>query len=172
MKLNLLVAVFLLIGLSSCKPRKAIDFKETIAQNERRLFGILLSKDSPKERKLKCLINDDFKGALQAIDTIEQQFNALIKETSSLPVDGVVQGDEVKMAAVNYYTALRNLHTFDRQEISWLEMNNDKDAEKVRKAQDELLQLNYKKKTFFQQVYDTEQALDKELKGFDKANGL
>lgn len=71
MKLNFIVVVFLLLGLSSCKPRKAIDLKEAIAQNERRLFGILLSKDSPKEKKLKCLINDDFNGALQAIDTIE-----------------------------------------------------------------------------------------------------
>ncbi|HWV74871.1 MAG TPA: hypothetical protein VN040_24295 [Pseudosphingobacterium sp.] len=172
MKWNFIVAIFLLIGLSSCKPRKAIDLKEAIAQNERRLFGILLSKDSPKERKLKCLINDDFKGALLAIDTIELQLNAVIKETSSLPVDGTVQGEDVKTAAVNYYTALQHLHTFDRQEISWLKMNNDKDAEKAKKAQHELLQLGYKKKTFFQQVYDTEQALDKELKSFDKANDL
>lgn len=168
MKLTILVFVF--FNLVSCTSRKAIDLRDTIAQNEQLLTELLISKGSYEEEKLNCLVDSNFKGALIAIDKQERGFDNIIERTKTLSVKGA--GNAVKTAAINYYQALKDLHMFDRQEIEQQEIIYGKDLKKVDEALDKLMQLAKKKQHFFQNVYRAEEKFDLALKDFDKTSGL
>ncbi|WP_123847708.1 hypothetical protein [Chitinophaga lutea] len=142
---KLMLAAIVLISLTSCKSRKAIDFQKALDQQERNASNVLVGKDGPAEEKLACLIKKDFKGALRAIDREQQAFNKIIGDISALPTAGIPQGDELKAASVSYYKAVRDLQGLDREEVTQREASYLTDTARVRQAQDSLLQLSREK---------------------------
>lgn len=171
---NLLIisATFLLVSLASCKSRKAIELKESIVQKERVAFNILVDKKGLASQKLECLIKDDYKGALAFLDQEEQAFNKLIKEIETLPAEGIKQGNELKTAAVNYYTALKELQIFDRQEIAQREASSQSKGEELQVALNKILQLNIQKEGMYKKLYEKEQAFSKALEKFSAVNSI
>lgn len=172
MKLHIFIGIFLMVGLLSCKSRKATEFKEAIVQKERSAFNILVGKGGPEEEKLTCLINKDFKGALRAIDKQEQAFDSIIREITLLPADGISEGVALKTAAVNYYVSIRDLQLFDRQEIAAQQATYHTNVDSIEKAQDKLLLLQKEKLTMSGVTNGKWVALDEALKKFDQANNL
>lgn len=171
---NLLIisATFLLVSLVSCKSRKAIELKESIVQKERVAFNILVDKKGLASQKLESLVKDDYKGALAFLDQEEQAFNELIKEIETLPAEGIKQGNELKTAAVNYYTALKELQIFDRQEIAQREASSQIKGEELWAAQHKILQLSVQKQGMYKKLYEKEQAFYKALEKFSAVNNL
>jgi|GEM_PF-604039 len=165
-------AAFLVITLVSCKPRKAIELKEAIVQKERIAFNILLDKNGPGEQKLASLVKDDYKGALAFVDQEEKAFDKLIGEIAALPADGVKQGNELKTAAADYYTALKELQIFDRQEITQRELSSRVEGEALQAAQDSILELSRRKQEMFKKVYEKEGAFHQALEKFSSVNGI
>lgn len=172
MKLPVFIAALLLLGLISCKPRKALEFKEAILQKDSSAFRMLVGKGGTEEEKLDYLIKNDFKGASIAIDRQEREFDSLIKEIEILPVEGVKQGEELKKAAADYYNAVKTLHISDREEIEQRKITYDKDVKKVDAAQDKLLQLSQEKLKMFKIISKKREVLDSALLKFDAANNL
>lgn len=172
MKIKLIVAISVLLAFASCKPQRAIDLKDAISGNEKYLKDIILSEGSAQEEKLNCLINNDFTGALAAIDKQEVQFDSLIKRTSAFSVERVELGDSLKGAAIDYYQALKTLHMADRAEIAQQIITHSKDTAKIKIAQDKILELLKQKQILFQQVFDTDEKMQTALGRFDKENGL
>lgn len=172
MQTKIFVAVFLLISFVACKPKKAIEFKEAITRKEADAKDILLKKGSIEEEKLQCLLKQDFKGAVLAIDKEEQAFNNLIRGIETLSTEGVKQGTEVKTAALNYYTALRDVYTFDKNEIPLREASWNTSPEKAKLVQDSLLQLSKNKLKMNAALSAKEEAFYQALQQFNTANGL
>lgn len=171
-KLLIFSAAFLLISLVSCKPRKAIEFKEAIVQKERTAFNILLDKNSTQEQKLVCLTKNDYKGALALVDQQEKEFNSLIKEIETLPADDIKQGNELKTAAVDYYVALKELHIYDRVEIAHLEASFSLKDEELRAAQNKILELSRQKQNMYKKVYEKERTFHQALEKFNSVNSI
>lgn len=165
-------AAFLLITLVSCKPRKAIALKESIAKQERVAFNILLGKNGPESQKLSCLVKEDFKGALAAVDKQEKAFDQLIRELETLPAEGIKQGNELKTAAVNYYTAVREMQLFDRVVITQQEVSAGMKGEELYAAQDKILELSRRKQDMSQKVHEKENELHLAMEKFNSVNGL
>lgn len=165
------VAIFL-ISLTSCKPRKAIEFKESIVQKERVAFNILLDKNGSESQKLNCLIKDDYKGALASVDKQEKEFNKLISDIDTLPADGIKQGPELKTAALNYYVALKELHVFDRAEIAQREITHNTKGEALQTAHNKIRELGIHKQDMFRKVYEKESALSQALEKFNTVNNI
>ncbi len=172
MKKHVVIAVALLLAMTACKPKKAIEFKQTIAQQERHALDILISKGGIDEQKMNCLIKHDFKGALLAVDKEEQAFNKIINDITSLSADGIRQGEALKKAAADYYTALKDLHIYDRQEIEQQAASQDPDEEKAKKALDKYIQLGMDKQNMYGAVYKKEASFQKALEEFERANGI
>ncbi|MFC6100393.1 hypothetical protein [Olivibacter domesticus] len=172
MKIKLIVAISVLMIFASCTSQRAVDLRDEITANDEQLKNIMVSKGSAEEEKLNCLINKDFEGALGAIDKQEQQFDSLIKKTAAFSVEGVKGGDSLKVAAINYYQALKILHMADREEIAQQVITYNDDTAMVRRAQDKMLELSKQKQTLFQQVYDKDEKMQTALGRFDKENGL
>ncbi|MFX1706867.1 hypothetical protein PV783_23050 [Chitinophaga sp. CC14] len=172
MKRNIFIVIFLMVGLLSCKSKKATAFREAIVQKDSSAFHILVGKEGLEEEKLTCLIKRDFKGALRAIDKQEQAFDSIIKEITILPADGIREGTALKTAAVNYYTSVRDLQLFDRQEIAAQEAMFHTNADTVAKAQDNVLLLTKEKLKMSGVTNEKRIALDEALKKFNQANNL
>jgi hypothetical protein len=171
-KLIVIPSAFLLLSLVSCKPRKAIEFKETIVQKERIATEILIGKNGSETKKLECLVKEDYKGALAAINQQEKEFNEIIKAIEALPAGDIKQGNELKTASVNYYIALKELHMFDR-----LDVENRQDLYKLKgkeldAAQDKTLELSYKKQDMFDKVFKADSVLRQTLDKFTAANNI
>lgn len=172
MKQRIFIVIIILISLSACKSKKAIEFKAAIDQKEQSALDILVGKGGPEETKLHCLIKRDLKGALAAVDKEELAFNQLIKEIALLSADGIPLGAELKEAAIAFYTELRDLHMADRQEILVQEATYDKDTEKSKKAIDQILTLNQDQQALFDRVNKKNEVLHNALEQFNKANNL
>lgn len=172
MKQPIAIVIFLLTSLCSCKPRKAIEFKAVIDQKEHAALNILVTEGGPGEEKLNCLIKNDFKGAYRAIDKEEQAFNQIIKEITALSTDGISQGAELKTAALNFYTSLRDLQLFDRQEIAAQEASHDTNPEKIKNAQDQQIKLSEEKLKMNGEVREKNDLLHKAGEEFNKAHDL
>ncbi len=172
MKHKILMILFVLAGFTSCKPKKAIELRDVIAKQERVAFNILVGEGGAEEEKLHCLIKKDFKGALVAVDKIEQGFNNIIKTIEALPTEGVKQGDELKKAAVDYYTGLRDMKNREREEIVQQEAGYDKDPEKASRAQEQLLELNKEQLVMSGKVREKDEKLHHTLQQFEEANNL
>lgn len=171
-KLIIFSTAILLISLTACKPRKAIEFKETIVQKERVAFNILVDKNGSESQKLNCLIKEDYKGALASVDKQEQEFNKLINDIETLPADGIKQGEELKAAAVSYYVALKDLHVFDRAEIAQREVSHNTKGEALQAALDKILELGIRKQDMYKKVYEKESALSQAMEKFNTANNI
>ena len=170
--MKLKIIVFILLGLISCTPKKATDFKAEIVGKEQPAFDILLAKGGPEEEELTCLIKRDFKGALLAIDKQEEGFNTIIGQISSIPTDGVNNGPDLKKAATDYYTSLRDLHLFERKKIAQQEITFNKNIEAARKAEDKLFELSQEQLLMSKKTQEKKGYLQYELQQFDKANKL
>ncbi|HWV67715.1 hypothetical protein [Chitinophaga sp.] len=172
MKQKIFVIIFLATGLISCKSKKAIELRNVIVKQERVAFNILVGKGGAEEEKLNCLIKKDFKGALVATDKIEQEFNNIIKTIEALPTEGVKQGDELKKAAVDYYTGLRDMKNREREEIRQQEAGYDKDPEKASIAANKLVELNKEQLVMSGKVREKDEKLYHTLQQFEEANNL
>lgn len=118
------------------------------------------------------MINKDFKGAQAAVDKIEKGLNNIVKTIEALPAEGVKEGDELKKAAVDYYTALRDLKTMERKEIVQREAAYDKDKEKASIALNRLLELNKEQLTMSGMVSEKGAVLHNTLQQFNEINNL
>jgi len=165
-----IILIILMSSLLGCKSPEAGKFREEIVKNERMAFNIVLSKDSYDEQKLESLIKNDFKGALVAVDKQSKQFDSLIQHIKSLPAENIAEGPQLKEAAINYYTALKDLHYFDRKEIEQQEvifLGKDKYSST---SSNRLIELARQKKRLYEKVYQQEDLLKKAFTKFDLAN--
>lgn len=171
-KLIVFPFICLLIGLGACKPRKAIALKEAITQKERFAFNILVGDSSAEVQKLHCLIKSDYPGALAALDREEKDFNKLIDEIKSLPATDIKQGEELKTAAVDYYTELKTLQLFDRNEIKQRQLSVPLKGEELDAAQKKILELSIQKQGMYKKVYQRDSVLQQALKIFSTTHGI
>jgi len=119
----LMLPVFCLI---SCQSKKAADLNTALLDAERAAFNIIVGKDGPNERKLKCFIDGDFKCARQAVDEKELAFNQIINKIEVVETSNIEYGNDLKKAAINYYDALKQLEIADRREIALQQLSQDK----------------------------------------------
>ncbi|MFD1605435.1 hypothetical protein ACFSJW_02450 [Flavobacterium artemisiae] len=172
MKFSILLSFFLLILMSSCEPKKAIDFKKSLAQSERKAFDIILGKEGSGEKKLKYLTEDNYKGALAAVDQQATEFDHLIDDIKKLSTKDIPEAEPLKMASIAYYQALKELHIFDRKEIAQQELLATLKNDESKKANDNLIALAKQKKLLYTTVYKKEALLHTATEKFNTANGL
>jgi hypothetical protein len=158
--------------MSSCESSKAIDFKKSLAQSERKAFDIILGKEGSGEKKLKYLTEDNFKGALAAVDQQATDFDKLIDDIKKLSTNNIPEAESLKMASIAYYQALKELHTFDRKEIAQQELVVTLKKDENKKANDNLIALAKEKKLLYATVYKKEALLHTAAEKFNTANGL
>jgi len=171
-QLAVLFIACLLTGISSCKPQRAIDFKEAIVQKEQMASKMLVSQEGSEAKKLDLLIEKDFKGALAVIDQQEREFDTLITTIEALPVDGIKRGHELKMAAMEYYVALKALQLFDREQIKNREASQRTESDALRAVQDKDLELSLRKQELYKTVFEKDSVFYQAQKKFDEANGI
>jgi hypothetical protein len=165
--------VFLLISLAACKPRKAIQLREAIVQKERTALSILVGKGGAEEQKLQCLIKGDYAGALAALDREEKDFDRLIDSIRLLPAAGIKQGDPLKAAAVGYYTALKTLQVFDRQEVTQQEIAHRlKGDDEAMKAHEKIYELSLQKQELYKKVYEKDSTFQRAKEQFNAEHGI
>lgn len=158
--------------MSSCESTKAIDFKKSLAQSERRAFDIILGKEGSGEKKLKYLTEDNYKGALEAVNQQAGEFDELIDDIKKLSTNDIPEADSLKMASIAYYEALKELHIFDRKEITQQELLTTLKNEEHKKASDSLIALAKQKKLLYTAVYKKEALLHMATQKFNTANKL
>lgn len=158
--------------MSSCVSPKAYDFKESLAKSERQAFDIILGKEGFGEKKLKYLINKDYKGALAAVEQQANEFNKIINDINTLSTDGISEGEPLKKASVAYYQALKELHGFDRKEIQQQALLQTLKNNELNTATDDLMTLAKHKKSLYTAVYEKEALLHKATEKFNAANGF
>lgn len=172
MKFSLLLPFFLLILMSSCESSKAIDFKKSLAQSERKAFDIILGKEGSGEKKLKYLTEDNYKGALAAVDQQAKEFDKLIDDIKKLSTKDIPEAASLKTASIAYYQALKELHIFDRKEITEEELLTTLKNEEHKKANDNIIALAKQKKLLYEAVYKKEALLHTATEKFNTANGF
>ncbi|MFD2475981.1 hypothetical protein [Epilithonimonas zeae] len=141
-------------------------------EKERIAFNIITSKNGTESQKLEYLVADDYKNALKAVDQQKKEFDQIILSLDSLETKDIKDASLLKNATVNYYTALRDLHYFDRKEILQRELIYNNHSNDKKSQQDELLNLYKQKKAYFNRVYKEESLLSDALQKFDISNGL
>lgn len=164
----------LILILASCQSKKAVHLKTVLKQKERTIFNIMVGKNGPSERKLKCLIDDDFKCALLAINEEERAFDKIISEINTLETSDTKYGNELKTATVSYYKAVKDLEVFDRLDIAQQQISQNKtNTEKVRDAaMRKKGQLSRDKLEVHKIISKKEQILIEVQKQFNSANHL
>ncbi|MEH3113952.1 hypothetical protein [Pedobacter terrae] len=166
--------ILLIFGLISCQSKKVARLNTVLLHAERAVFNIIVGKNGPNERKLKCIIDGDFKCALQAVDDKERAFNQIINEINALETHDIEYGNELKKAAISYYDALKQLEISDRQEISIQQLSQDKTstAQVHDNAMVKQRQLLNKKLEMRQLINKKENKLAEIQKQFNSANHL
>ncbi|QSW89239.1 hypothetical protein J0383_00135 [Flavobacterium endoglycinae] len=172
MKFSVFIPFFLLVMMSSCESSRAIDFKKSLSQSERRLFQIVLGKDSWGEKKMQYVIDNNYKDALAAVDQQAKEFDNLINYLKKLPTNDIPESEPLKTATIEYYEALKALHTFDRKEIAQRELLVTLKDNERKKASDELIALAKQKKQLYNTVYQKEAILQTASEKFDAYNGF
>ncbi|RPD38209.1 hypothetical protein EG028_26480 [Chitinophaga barathri] len=132
----------------------------------------MVGKGGPAEQKLESLIKDDFTGAQLAVDAEEKALDSIINRIKSLPVTGVKEGEQLKTAAINFYTAVKAMEIYARKEIEQQALSLDKDEKLSHAAQDSLLQLAIAKKEVTAAVRQKDEEFQKALQAFETANGI
>ncbi|MCR4030674.1 MULTISPECIES: hypothetical protein [Flavobacterium] len=172
MKFGIFLTAFLFITMSSCKSSKATDFKESLDRSERSAFNIILGKEGWGEKKLKYLEKEDYKNAIMAVDKQSKEFDRLIADIEKLSIDGISKGEALKIASIEYYQALKELHGFDRKEIEQQALLQTLKNNELKIAQDKLLALAKQKKMLYNAVYEKEALLHTANEAFEAANGF
>jgi len=134
----------------------------------------MVGKNGPNERKHHCIIDDDFKCALQAVDDKERAFNTVINNINAVETNDIKYGDDLKKAAISYYNALKQFEISDRQEIALQQLSHDKtNTAQVRdSAMAKQLQLLNKKQEMRQLIDKKESKLAEIQKQFNSVNHL
>ncbi|MBC9914281.1 hypothetical protein [Chitinophaga varians] len=164
--------VLLFISLAACKPKRAIQLREAIVQKERTALHILVGKQGAEEQKLQCLIKGDYPGALAALDREEKDFDRLIDSIKLLPADGIKQGEPLKAAAVDYYTALKELQLFDRQEVTQREIAHHLKGDEAMAAHQKIYELDLQKQELYKKVYGKDTTLQRAKEQFNAEHGI
>ncbi len=170
MRFGIYITAFLFIIITSCESSKAADFKESINQSERRAFKIILGKEGPGEKKLNCLVKEDYKGALTAVDQQGKEFDILINDIKKLSTKGIPNGESLKTASLEYYQSLKELHGFDRKEIEQQALLQTLNNNKLKEAQNNLIILARQKKMLYTAVYEKEALFHTAAKNFEAVN--
>lgn len=171
MRYGIFLTAFVFITMISCQSSKVADFNESLDRSERKAFDIILGKEGSGEKKLSCLAKDDYKGAIAAVDQQSLEFDMLIADIRKLPTDGIPEGESLKKASLEYYQALKNLHTFDRKEIEQQAILRTLKNNELKITQN-LITLARQKKMLYTAVYEKEAFLHSSVKKFDAANGF
>ncbi|MFF5379655.1 hypothetical protein [Pedobacter suwonensis] len=163
--------VFCLISYQS---KKAVQLHKVLSNSERAVFNIMVGKNGPNERKLRCIIDGDFKCALQAVDDKERAFNTVINKINAVETNDIKYGNDLKKAAISYYNALKQFEISDRQEIALQQLSHDKtNTAHVRdSAMAKQLQLLNKKQKMRQLIDKEESKLAEIQKQFNSVNHL
>ncbi len=164
----------LVFCLISCQSKKAVQLNKVLSNSERAVFNIMVGKNGPNERKLRCIIDGDFKCALQAVDDKERAFNTVINKINAVETNDIKYGNDLKKAAISYYNALKQFEISDRQEIALQQLSHDKtNTAQVRdSAMAKQLQLLNKKQKMRQLIDKEESKLAEIQKQFNSVNHL
>lgn len=172
MRFGIFITAFLSILITSCKSSKAADFKESFHQFERRAFEITIGKEGPGEKKLNCLVKEDYEGALAAVDQQSKEFDMLIADIKKLAIQDIPKGESLKTASLEYYQALKELHVFDRKEIEQQALLKTLKNDKLKDGLNNIMTLARQKKLLYNKVYKEEALLHTATESFEAANGL
>ncbi|HBV17085.1 hypothetical protein [Chryseobacterium carnipullorum] len=108
---------------------------------------MLIGEKGFESVKLDDLIAHNYTKALYIIDKEEAEFNTIIKDIEKVNTDGIQKGKEVQQAAVDYYSVMKDLFMFSRQEIEQEKlMRYSKSEKEIRSAQEKMLELGREKK--------------------------
>jgi len=121
---NILLA--LLLSLISCQSKKAAHLNTVLVSAERAVFNMMVGKNGLNEKKLKFVIDGDFKCALQMVDEKERSFNQIIKKINAAETSDIKYGNALKKAAISYYETIKQLEISDRQEITIQQLSQNK----------------------------------------------
>ncbi|PAM96352.1 hypothetical protein B4N84_02710 [Flavobacterium sp. IR1] len=172
MRFGIFITAFLSILITSCKSSKAVDFKESFNQFERRAFEITIGKEGPGEKKLNCLVKEDYEGALAAVDQQSKEFDILITDIKKLATQDIPKGESLKTASLEYYQALKELHVFDRKEIEQQALLKTLKDDKLKDGLNNIMTLARQKKLLYDAVFKKEALLHTANKNFEVANDL
>ncbi|SFA46599.1 hypothetical protein SAMN04488511_10616 [Pedobacter suwonensis] len=164
----------LIFCLASCQSKRAVQLHTVLSNSERAVFNIMVGKNGPNERKHHCIIDGDFKCALQAVDDKERAFNTVINKINAVETNDIKYGNDLKKAAISYYNALKQFEISDRQEIALQQLSHDKtNTAQVRdSAMAKQLQLLNKKQEMRQLIDKKESQLAEIQKQFNSVNHL
>jgi len=162
----------LILALISCNSPKAEDFREKIDGQELVAFHIVAGKDGYESKKLESLLDEDYDGALKAVDQKSKAFDMIIFDIKKMQTMNVDEALTLKDAVINYYEALKKLHASDRKEISQQLKAKNVDSSQLPSEQKTLLNIYREKKSFYEDVYQQESLYSEAKRKFDEANGL
>ncbi|GGG58988.1 hypothetical protein [Epilithonimonas arachidiradicis] len=168
-KFFIIISLFFLV---SCQQRDAVDFKTKVLAQEKSAFNIVLAKDGSGSRKLEYLIKDNYEAALKMVAAQEKEFDQMINDIKVIPENDIREASVLKRSAVAYYSALKNLHLYERKEIEQRAIIQKLKNKNSEAEQKKLLDLAIQKKGLYAKVYQQEAILSAALKKFDNANGL
>lgn len=78
----------------------------------------------------------------------------------------------MKAAVVDYYTALKTLQIFDRQEVTQLEIAHRLKGDKAMGAHEKIYKLSLEKQELFKKVYEKKAVLQQAKERFNAAHGI
>lgn len=174
MKQKRILLAILILMMASCQSKKAANLKTVFEQKDRAVFNVMVGKNGPSDRKLACLTMGDYKCALREIDAEERAFDKIIGEINALRTGDIKHGNELKTAAANYYTAVKELEISERLTIAQQLISQDKaNTEAVRDAAThKQLQLSKDKMEMHKIISKKEQLYADAKKLFNSANHL
>lgn len=151
------VAVFIsFIVLFSCENKKAVKLRQLIDQQEKQSFSMLVGQKGLESKKLNYLIAYEYDSALAVVDQQEAEFNKIIKDLEKAKTEGISKGKELQQTSISYYTAIKNLYLFSRQEIELEKLSRNGKGAEADSAQRRLLNLYREKKHLYEKVYQSE----------------
>lgn len=134
---------------------------------------MLIGEKGFESVKLDDLIAHDYTKALYIIDKEEAEFNTIIKDIEKANTEGIQKGKEVQQAAVNYYSVMKDLFMFSRQEIEQEKlMRYSKSEKEIRSAQEKMLELGREKQKLYQKVFKADEKLFTIRRQFESENQL
>ncbi|RWU10960.1 hypothetical protein [Pedobacter chitinilyticus] len=162
----------LVLFLSSCMNKKAMEFKHILDVQERKVTQMLIGKKGSESRKLNYLIADDFDRALNVVNEQEREFDAVLHALKNLDTADLEKAIELQNEAINYYDSLKALHMYAKKEIAQQKVISTTNGAERDRAQDELMKLAKNKQAMYDDVYRNEKSLHDTLLEFEEGNGL
>lgn len=165
--------VLILTVFYSCTNKKATHLNELLEKKESQVTAMLIGEKGLESIKLNHLIAYDYSKALDIVSKEETEFNRVIQDIRNADTEGVKKGKEVQKAAVDYYTLLKDLFVFSREEIEQEKiMRYGKEDKQIRAAQDRRLELGHEKQQLYQKVFKADEQLFKTQIEFETENNI